>query len=171
MNRILVIFLFLGNFAAAADPVVDARTLHHKVLTGYQGWFRCPNDPAKEGWRHWSRDGRQITPETLTFEMWPDMSEFDEDEKYPATGFTDSAGKPAHLFSSMNSKTVDRHFRWMQQYEIDGVFLQRFLADLHSPSVDQVIRLSVAKQTRFSVVNQTSEIEWQQVLIEELIRR
>ena len=34
---------------------------------------------------------------------------------------------PAYLFSSGNSKNVDRHFRWMQQYALDGVLLQRFV--------------------------------------------
>ena len=135
-----MIFLFISNFANAEDPkIVDARTLHHKVLCGYQGWFRCPDDSSKQGWRHWSRDGRNISPESVTFEMWPDMSEYDDDKKYPATGFTNPDGKPAHLFSSVNSKTVDRHFQWMQQYGIDGVFLQRFLVETHSPSVDQVL--------------------------------
>jgi hypothetical protein len=118
---------------------IDCTTLRHKVLCGYQGWFRCPDDPAGVGWRHWSRNPRKIAPETLSFEMWPDMAEFDDDEKYAAAGFTDAAGKQAHLFSSANSKTVDRHFRWMQQYGIDGVFLQRFLSDLSDRSMDQVL--------------------------------
>jgi len=123
----------------AKREAIDASTLHHKVLCGYQGWFRCPNDPAKQGWRHWSRDSKKIGPETLTFEMWPDMTEYEDDEKCPAPGFTYPDGKPAHLFSSANPKTVDRHFRWMQQYGIDGVFLQRFVVSLKDRSVDQVL--------------------------------
>jgi hypothetical protein len=118
---------------------IDATTLRHKVLCGYQGWFRCPGDPAKLGWRHWSRDAKKIGPNTLTFEMWPDMTEYDDDEKYTAPGFTYPDGKPAHLFSSANPKTVDRHFRWMQQYGIDGVLLQRFIVDLKDRSVDKVL--------------------------------
>ena len=45
----------LRGEAMADEPTgsVDARTLHHKVLCGYQGWFRCPDDSAKQGWRHW----------------------------------------------------------------------------------------------------------------------
>ena len=118
---------------------IDATTLRHKVLCGYQGWFRCPDDPAKEGWRHWSRDARQIAPDSLAFEMWPDMTEYEDDEKYPAPGFAYPDGKPAHLFSSANPKTVDRHFQWMRQYGIDGVFLQRFVVNLKDRSVDQVL--------------------------------
>ena len=118
---------------------IDASTLRGKVLCGYQGWFRCDGDSAKQGWKHWSRDPRRITPESLTFEMWPDMSEYEASEKYPAPGFKDNDGKQATLFSSVNPKTVDRHFDWMRQYGIDGVFLQRFLVELGDPSLDQVL--------------------------------
>src|SRR5262249_20969686 len=67
------------------------------------------------------------------------MTEYEADEKYPAPGFTCPDGKPAYLFSSANPKTVDRHFRWMRQYGIDGVLLQRFVVDLNDRSVDQVL--------------------------------
>jgi hypothetical protein len=118
---------------------IDATTLRHKVLCGYQGWFRCPGDPAGLGWRHWSRNAKRIGPDTLTFEMWPDLTEYADEEKYPAPGFTYPDGRPAHLFSSANPKTVLRHFQWMQQYGIDGVFLQRFLVSLKERSLDQVL--------------------------------
>ena len=118
---------------------IDATTLHHKVLCGYQGWFRCPGDPINDGWRHWSRDSKQISPNSLTFEMWPDTSEYGQDEKYPASGFTYPDGSAASLFSSANPKTVQRHFQWMQQYGIDGVFLQRFLVGVSNPSSDLVL--------------------------------
>lgn len=119
--------------------VIDATTLQKKVLVGYQGWFRAPGDAANIGWRHWSRDGRKLTPSSLTFEMWPDMSEYTTEEKYAAPGFEYPDGSPAHLFSSAHPKTVERHFQWMKQYGIDGVLLQRFLVDLRNPSIDQVL--------------------------------
>jgi hypothetical protein len=119
--------------------VIDASTLRRKVLCGYQGWFRCPGDPAGVGWRHWSRDARTLGPDTLTFEMWPDMSEYEEDEQYAAPGFRYPDGKPARLFSSANPKTVERHFRWMQQHGLDGVFLQRFVVALKDRSTDLVL--------------------------------
>lgn len=130
-----LLFLIAAGRIVAADeaaptPVVDNTTLRQKVLCGYQGWFRCPGDAAREGWRHWSRDSKRIAPDTLTFEMWPDLSEYDDDEKYLAPGFTYPDGKPAQLFSSANAKTVERHFRWMRDHGIDGVFLQHFAVDL-----------------------------------------
>lgn len=109
---------------------IDSGSLVGKVICGYQGWFRAPGDPVGAGWIHWSRDRSRIAPETLTFEMWPDMSEYSAEEQYPAEGFTYPDGKPAALFSSANRKTVDRHFDWMRKYGIDGVLVQRFLGGL-----------------------------------------
>jgi len=124
---------------AAADVTVDATTLRHKVMAGYQGWFRCPGDTANEGWKHWSRNRQRVAPDTLTFEMWPDLTEFGGDEKFAAPGFTHADGSPAYLYSSAHPKTVRRHFEWMKQYGIDGVFVQRFLVELRDPSFDTVL--------------------------------
>jgi hypothetical protein len=106
------------------NQTVDATTLHKKVLCGYQGWFRCPGDGGSQ-WIHWSRSTSTIASNTLTFEMWPDMSEYTH--SYPAPGFTHPGGAQAYLFSSQDQQTVDRHFDWMQDYGIDGVFLSRFV--------------------------------------------
>jgi hypothetical protein len=110
--------------------VVDAASLRNKVLCGYQGWFRCPGDAADMGWIHWSRNSRRIDPSSLSFEMWPDMSEYTAAERYEARGFTMPDGKPAQLFSSDNEATVLRHFEWMRDYGIDGAWLQHFVVDL-----------------------------------------
>ena len=149
------VILSVGNLKsdepAAKKPAIDATTLHHKVMCGYQGWFRCPGDSANDGWKHWSRNSKKVTAESLTFEMWPDMTEYADDEKYPVPGFTYPDRKPAHLFSSANPKTVERHFKWMEQYGIDGVFLQRFLVSVSDPSSDVVlkhVRASAAKTGR-----------------------
>jgi hypothetical protein len=114
--------------------IVDATTLRGKVVCGYQGWFRCPGDGTDEGWFHWSRNRARIAPETLTFEMWPDLAEYAESEKYSAPGFTQPDGKPAYLFSSANAQTVERHFDWMRDYGIDGVLVQRFVTGLRDPA-------------------------------------
>jgi hypothetical protein len=110
--------------------VVDARSLRGKILCGYQGWFRCPGDSAKQGWIHWSRDSVRLVPKTLTFEMWPDMTEYAAEERFAAPGFNSADGAQSYLFSSDQPGTVRRHFGWMQHYGIDGVWLQHFLVDL-----------------------------------------
>jgi hypothetical protein len=129
-----------GRDTESTARPVNPNTLQRKVLCGYQGWFRCAGDEANEGWQHWSRDSRRIRPESLTVEMWPDLSEFDADERYPAGSFRHARGKQAELFSSVNTKTVDRHFAWMRQYGLDGVFLQRFLVEAQRPSTGTVLR-------------------------------
>jgi hypothetical protein len=117
-------------FADDIKPAVDASTVRGKVMCGYQGWFRCPGDGADLGWVHWSRDRNRLAPSTLTFEMWPDMTEYPPDERYPAPGFSHPDGRGAYLFSSASAGTVERHFEWMRDYGIDGAWLQHFVVDL-----------------------------------------
>jgi hypothetical protein len=134
---------------------VDTTSLRGKVMCGYQGWFRCPDDAANLGWIHWSRDSRQIAPDLLTFEMWPDMAEYSPAERYPAPGFTYSGGGQAELFSSDNARTVLRHFEWMRDYGIDGAWLQHFLVDLPGGPVASRYpsRIRVLKHVRAAALN------------------
>jgi hypothetical protein len=101
-----------------------SQTLTGKIMCGYQGWFNAPGDGAGRGWVHWGVSGR-FEPGYSTVDWWPDMSEYGADEKF-LTGFQYLDGSPAYVFSSYNQKTVLRHFQWMADYGIDGVFLQRF---------------------------------------------
>jgi len=125
--------LFSGR--SHGQDVVDPTTLDSKVVCGYQGWFMAPGDgnPDSVGWRHWSRSTSAIGPGLYTVEMWPDVSEYDDDELFEAAGATLLDGSPGRLFSSMTPKTVSRHFGWMKEYGIDGVFLQRFSSELKDP--------------------------------------
>lgn len=111
------------------NQTVDTTSLRKKVMCGYQGWFKCPGDSGGgNSWFHWSSSQSQITTNTLTFEMWPDMSEYAN--RYIAPGFTHPGGAQADLFSPQDKQTVDTHFDWMLEHGIDGVFLQRFLVDI-----------------------------------------
>lgn len=105
---------------------VDTSTLHGKVMCGYQGWFNVPDDGMGLGWKHWGRRASApLGPGNITVDLWPDLSEFDDDERYP-TEFRLADGRTAEVFTSVNEKTILRHFEWMGEYGIDGVFLQRF---------------------------------------------
>ncbi|MCR9200423.1 MAG: glycoside hydrolase family 71/99-like protein [Planctomycetaceae bacterium] len=95
-------------------------------MCGYQGWFNCPNDGMGLGWTHWARNRRQPPGAgNLAIDLWPDVSELTPAERHP-TPLRHADGTQAELFSSANRTTVLRHFRWMRDYGIDGVFLQRF---------------------------------------------
>lgn len=98
--------------------------LKGRIVTGYQGWFRAEGDGSGLGFRHYQKGGK-FQPGQCTIDLWPDLSDFDEDERFP-TGFRHSDGSTAHVFSSVHPKTVDRHFSWMAAYGIDGAFVQRF---------------------------------------------
>jgi hypothetical protein len=122
----VVLALVFSQAVLHAAGGVDPSTLDNKVLIGYQGWFTCPTDGSQR-WTHWSRGAP--TPDTLTVELYPDLSELDPDERCEVPGMT-IGGKPAYLFSSRNPKTVSRHFRWMKEYGLDGVLVQRFVGSI-----------------------------------------
>jgi hypothetical protein len=108
---------------------VDPSTMYHKLLMGYQGWFACAGDGSPpNSWVHWFRNNSP-TATDATFDFWPDTSELDPDELF-ATSLTFSNGTPAKLYSAYKQKTVLRHFKWMADNHLDGVFFQRFLSDL-----------------------------------------
>jgi hypothetical protein len=100
-----------------------------KILAGYQGWFNAKGDGANLGWKHYGNKG--FEPGKCAVDYWPDLTEFDADETY-VTPFNYPNGDVAKLFSSENAKTVNRHFKWMKEYNIDGVFVQRFVSSFQS---------------------------------------
>ena len=120
--------------ARAAPPPrrqpVDASTIRHKVLAGYQGWAG-----ARSTWDHWSNDGAAPNPASKNahFEMVPQTFE------YPSAALRDTAykhsgnGSAVRLYENAASGVVDLHFRWMADYGLDGVLLQRFISECTKP--------------------------------------
>jgi hypothetical protein len=130
MRKFTLIFLCLFIFSAVSiygqrkhSAQILYPTYKGLIMAGYQGWFRAAGDgtPAKRyAYGDESRSG---------IDMWPDVSEY---EKTYDTPFKLSNGQPAKFFSSHDKSTVDLHFKWMQQYGVDGVFMQRFLGNVKS---------------------------------------
>lgn len=108
---------------------VNSSTLFNKVMAGYQGWFGTECDGGYNHWKHWSGSGSFPSPLSYQVDMWPDLTEYDTDELCP-TGFHYSTGENAGVFSSFTAKTVERHVKWMYDYGVDGVFVQRFVSEL-----------------------------------------
>lgn len=119
---IIVASLALGPATAATMHSPGSRFMSYegRVMCGYQGWFRAVGDSSGRGWTHYARDSKFENP---TVDLWPDVSEYAK--TYP-TPYQLADGSNARVFSSHDRSTVDLHFRWMQEYGIDGVFMQRF---------------------------------------------
>lgn len=99
-------------------------------MAGYQGWFNTPSDGADRGWYHYQKNN-VFEPGNCSIDLWPDMKEYKV--KYP-TSFKLDQGETAYVFSSFDESTIDLHFKWMKDYGIDGVFLQRFIVTLKTES-------------------------------------
>lgn len=114
------------------------------VMAGYQGWFGAPGDgcahsenPAWE-WYHYT-EGGVFKPGVLrnSIDFWPDVSEYEKTYTPGVDGtagrsakFTKPDGKLAMVYSAYDESSVMLHFKWMQQYGIDGVFMQRFVGEV-----------------------------------------
>ena len=133
-NKILFIGLFILLFcigvSAQTKHAAKSKYMGYKglVMAGYQGWFNCEGDGADRGWTHYSKDGK-FEDGSCTIDYWPEMDEYKVKYKTP---FKFADGSPAYVFSSFDESTVDLHFRWMKEYGIDGVFMQRFFSVLTS---------------------------------------
>ena len=104
---------------------VDASSLTGRVMCGYQGWFNAEGDGVGRAYHHWTKNNARPAPGNLKVDMWPDVSELGADERFP-TDLKLADGRTAEVFSSAKKETVLRHFKWMLDYGIDGVFVQRF---------------------------------------------
>lgn len=97
-----------------ASPVGD---VVGKVTVGYQGWFTAAGDNSPQNsWGH------------QNLESWPDVREYSKTYHTPLSNL--GSGQPAKMFSSWDASTVNKHFQWMQQYEIDCAALQRFCNEI-----------------------------------------
>jgi len=118
-------------------------------MAGYQGWFDTPGDGSGRGWYHYERRG-QFRPGFCTIDLWPDVSEYPQTYE---TEFVYEDGSKARVFSSQDSTTVDVHFRWMKEYGLDGVFMQRFVGEISNPSgkkhFDTVLSYAMESAVRY----------------------
>ncbi|MCU0748370.1 MAG: glycoside hydrolase family 71/99-like protein [Akkermansiaceae bacterium] len=123
----------VAGLAEPDSPRVDASTLTGKVMCGYQGWFRTPGDGEKLNWKHYrSQTTGMFKPGEAGIEFWPDLTGFGDHERFD-TEFRHADGTVAQVFSSAVRDTVVRHFKWMREYGIDGVFVQRFATEVTNP--------------------------------------
>jgi hypothetical protein len=118
-----------GTLNPAGEPVPSTTGSSYsefkgKSVAGYQAWFSTGTPTS--GWFHWA-GGSQPATGNLTFEVYPDASEYAPSD-LTQTGFANLGnGTPSELFNSSNTGVVNKHFNWMQTAGIEGVALQRFI--------------------------------------------
>jgi len=111
---VILSMAFINGLSAQTRHAKETNYPSYKglIMAGYQGWFRAP------------ASGIMYPDEAnIRNDMWPDVSEYEI--TYP-TGLKHADGSTARMFSSTDKSTVDLHFKWMQEYGLDGVFMQRF---------------------------------------------
>jgi len=160
-RRFLCRFLFFTLFVTVVGISLQAQSRHASdskymsykglVMAGYQGWFNCEGDGADRGWTHYSRHGK-FEDGSCTIDLWPEMDEYKVTYETP---FRHADGSPAYVFSSYDESTVDLHFKWMKEYGIDGVFMQRFFSVLTSENrkahADKVLRSAIKAANKYGV--------------------
>ncbi len=120
------LLLLLALLVAAGPAMAQSKhaptskypTYDGLVMAGYNGWFRAPNAGVM-----------YPDPANIRIDMWPDVSEYEK--TYP-TGLKLADGSTARFFSSTDKSTIDLHFKWMKDYGLDGVFMQRFFGSTRS---------------------------------------
>lgn len=139
-DRFISEFIALNQFpkeVVMSDPAtkttesmsrVRFKSIRNLVMAGYQGWFTTPEDGAGLGWKHFEKE-KEFKLGKCTIDLWPDVSEY---EKTYETAFKLPDETPAKVFSSYDASTTDLHFKWMKQYGIDGVFMQRFVVSIRN---------------------------------------
>ncbi|MCF8273556.1 MAG: xylosidase [Flavobacteriaceae bacterium] len=119
----LLFFLISNSFSQSKHGESgNYPTYKGLVMAGYQGWFRAPDDGANIGWGHYGV-GQKFDFENNTIDFWPDVTEY---KNTYTTVFKYPDGTNAEVFSSLDKSTTDLHFKWMKEYGVDGVFMQRF---------------------------------------------
>lgn len=123
-----------GDGGVSGEPVYSS--YKGLVMTGYQGWFTVKGDESgTNAYTHTGKDGK-FEPGYAGIEFWPDMREYTK--QYPVN-FKHSDGSQAYFYSSSDEETVDLHFKWMQENNIDGVFVQRFISSITRDAIGKVL--------------------------------
>ncbi|HEX2975712.1 MAG TPA: glycoside hydrolase family 71/99-like protein [Bacteroidales bacterium] len=144
IKLLLIVFMCIGSACSRKEkenpsPQAPSDTVYNEtgclytsydnlVMAGYQGWFTAMGDGADRNWHHYEKSGR-FEPGYTTVDFWPDVSEYSKTYK---TAFKYADGSDAYVYSPYDEESVDLHFKWMKDYGIDGVFMQRFVSEIKS---------------------------------------
>ncbi|RYY35167.1 MAG: lectin [Sphingobacteriaceae bacterium] len=116
-------------------PVSPDGDVVGKLTVGYQGWFTAQGDGSPENkWGH------------QNLECWPDVREYATTYQKDLPNLPN--GQPAKMFSAWDQSTVNKHFEWMKQYNIDCAALQRFCNEITPGSAIKEFRDGIALRVK-----------------------
>jgi glycoprotein endo-alpha-1,2-mannosidase len=132
----LLSLLFLLVYSSAYSQSKHSKTslfTSYKglIMAGYQGWHSTPEDGSGRGWGHYLQSGT-FGPGNIKFDMWPETKEYKQLYKTP---FIYADSSIAYLPSDHDASTTDVRFKWMKDYGVDGVFMQRFIGNVRSNGI------------------------------------
>lgn len=133
-----------GALDPESEPVIPVTASAYsefkgKSVAGYQAWFSTGNETT--GWFHWNGT-RPPSKGKLSFEVYPDVTEYDDADLAQTALANLGNGEPSKLFNSANTAVVDKHFEWMKDYGIDGVAVQRFIGSIGTSIIKSDLSLS-----------------------------
>ena len=156
MKKIILLLFVLMSFSllnAQSKHASQSKYMSYKglAMAGYQGWFNCEGDGANRGWTHYAQKGG-FADGNCKIDFLPEMGEYKKQYK---TSFKLPDGSPLYVFSSYDESSVDLHFRWMKEYGIDGVFIQRFFTVLLDKNrlnhADKVLQSALKAATKYGI--------------------
>lgn len=145
---LMLLTIYLSGQKSKSD-ILKYPSYKGLVMCGYQGWHNTPDDGSERGWTHLGKGG-VFKPGSANIDLWPDISEYKKTYK---TDFKLADSSYAYIYSSRDESTTDLHFKWMKKYGIDGVFMQRFVAEIKREKgknhFDKVLESSMAAAKKY----------------------
>ncbi len=111
----------------AFAPQTEQNNIIGKGIAGYQVWFHAGND-VDSSWHHWSQDAKLPTAGNVHPEIYPYTDDYVENgATLYQSGLGDLGnGNAALLFNSADREIIKTHMQWAEEYDIDGLAVQRF---------------------------------------------
>lgn len=136
-NYISRVELFFGKLDPTKEEIVHHlggstySDISSKSVAGYQAWFSTGGQ--YDYWAHWGSDKADsdgtLWPraEHSTFDLYPDVSDYQVNDLMPTGYATLGNGSPSQLYNASSRQVIHSHFEQMERCGIDGVAVQRFI--------------------------------------------
>lgn len=126
--KLLIILFVLCFIQRVTSEELIINQLNNKILFGYQGWF---STDKSSGWdSHWCVNNNPPSSDTITFDLWPYTNDYPLSSLSNNTNFTSKTNPNIKMPLYDSISVIETHFKWMSEYNINGIIIQRFICDL-----------------------------------------